>query len=79
VDLGVKLGVIDKAGAWFTVNGERVQGRDGVKDYLEANPEVCQNIEKQIIDSAAKLTQKAQREAKAAGKAVDISAEDFEG
>ena len=50
-----------------------------MKDYLEANPEVCQNIEKQIIDSAAKLTQKAQREAKAAGKAVDISAEDFEG
>ena len=79
VDLGVKLGVIDKAGAWFTVDGERVQGREGVKDYLEANPEACAAIEKQIIESAEKLTQKSQREARAAGKAVDISAEDFEG
>jgi recombination protein RecA len=80
VDLGVKLGIIDKAGAWFTVNGERVQGRDGVKQYLEENPDACAIIEKQIMENADKLTQKAQREAaQAAGKAVDVSAEDFEG
>ena len=79
VDLGVKLGIIDKAGAWFTCNGERIQGREGVKDYLEANPEACAKVEKEILENAEKLTQKAQREARAAGKAVDISAEDFEG
>jgi recombination protein RecA len=80
VDLGVKLGIIDKAGAWFTVNGERIQGRDGVKQYLEENPDVCEDIAKQIMDSADKLTPKAQREAaQAAGRAVDVSADDFEG
>ena len=36
VDLGVKLEIIDKAGAWFTVAGQRIQGRDGVKlDIIE--------------------------------------------
>ena len=79
VDLGVKLGVIDKAGAWFTCNGERLQGRENVKNYLKENPEACLAIEKQIIENADQLTQKAQRAAKAAGKAVDVSAEDFEG
>ena len=34
VDLGVKLELIDKGGAWFTVEGNRIQGRDGVKQYL---------------------------------------------
>ncbi len=79
VDLGVKLGVIDKAGAWFTCNGERIQGKEGVKDYLAENPEVCEKIEKEIMDSAEQLTQRAQRETRAAGKAVDVSADDFEG
>jgi len=78
VDMGIKLGVIDKAGAWFTVNGERIQGKEGVKEYLENNPEVCADIEKQIMEGAESMTQKSQRNAKAAGKAVDISAEDFE-
>ena len=41
IDLGVKLEIIDKAGAWFTVNGERIQGKDAVKEYLTANPEYC--------------------------------------
>ena len=63
VDMGVKLGVIDKAGAWFTCNGERIQGREGVKDYLEANPEACAKIEKEIIENTERLSQKSQREA----------------
>ena len=79
VDLGVKLGIIDKAGAWFTCEGERIQGREGVKDYLEANPEACARVVWEVLAHAEMLTQKAQREARAAGKAVDISAEDFEG
>ena len=48
VDLGVKLELIDKAGAWFTVGEQRIQGRDGVKEYLRANPEVADALEKQI-------------------------------
>lgn len=80
IDLGVKLELIDKAGAWYTVSDQRIQGRDGVKEYLLSNPEVCANIEQQIRDNAYKLmAPQAKKAAQAAGRAVDISADDFEG
>ena len=80
IDLGVKLELIDKAGAWFTVNGERIQGKDKVKEYLESNPEVADKIEAAIRSNAHKLlTPQARKAAIAAGRAIDISADDFEG
>ena len=80
IDLGVKLELIDKAGAWFTVNGERIQGKDKVKEYLESNPEVADKIEADIRANAHKLlTPQARKAAIAAGRAIDISADDFEG
>ena len=85
VDLGVKLEIIDKAGAWFTVDGNRIQGRDGVKQYLAENPEVCDRIEQEIRDNAHKLmSPQAMKAAQAAGRAaapapaVDVSAADFD-
>lgn len=85
VDIGVKLEIIDKAGAWFTVNGERIQGRDGVKEYLEKNPDVFAKIEQEIRDNAYKLTARGRAmEAAAAAaatssvKAINISADDFD-
>ena len=79
IDLAVKLEIIDKAGAWFTVDGQRVQGRDAVKEYLRNNPEVADKIEQQVRENAYKLTPRGQREAKAAAaKAVDVSAADFD-
>lgn len=79
VDLAVKLEIIDKAGAWFTVNGQRVQGKDAVKEYLVNNPDVCEKIEQEVRDNAYKLSPRAQKAAaKAASKAVDVSAADFE-
>ena len=79
IDLAVKLEIIDKAGAWFTVDGQRVQGRDAVKEYLKTNPEVADKIEQQVRENAYKLSPRAQREAKAAAaKAVDVSAADFD-
>ena len=84
VDLGVKLEIIDKAGAWFTVAGQRIQGRDGVKQYLTENPEICDKIEQEIRDNAHKLmSPQAMKAAQAAGRAtaapaVDVSAADFE-
>lgn len=80
VDLGVKLEIIDKAGAWFTVGDQRIQGRDGVKEYLKANPDICDSIEQQIRDNAYKLmSPQARKAAQAAGRAIDISADEFEG
>ncbi len=83
VDMGIKLELIDKAGAWFTVNETRVQGKEAVKQYLKDNPEVCDELERKIRENAAKLISSgkddSKAETKAAGKAVDISADDFEG
>ena len=83
IDLGAKLELIDKAGAWYTVAGQRIQGRDGVKTYLTENPEVCDELEKQIRDNAHKLmSPQAMKAAQAAGRAaapaLDVSAADFE-
>ncbi len=80
IDLAVKLELIDKGGAWFTVGETRIQGRDNVKEYLEQNPEVMEKLEKQIRENAHKLmTPQARRAAIAAGRAVDITADDFDG
>ena len=85
VDLGVKLELIDKGGAWFTVKDQRIQGRDAVKQYLLDNPEICAEIEQEIRDNAWKLmSPQARRAAQATGRtpssaaAVDVSAADFD-
>ena len=83
IDLGVKLEIIDKAGAWYTCNGQRIQGRDGVREYLLANPEACDAIEKEIRDNAYKLlSPQARKAAQVSGRgtvpAVDVSAADFD-
>jgi len=46
LDLGVNLGLIEKSGAWYSYNGERIgQGRDNVRDFLRANAETAEAIE----------------------------------
>ena len=80
VDLGVKLDLIEKGGAWFTYGDVRIQGKDGMRQYLVDNPEEADKLEEQIRANAFKLlSPQAQVAAKAAGRAVDVSAEDFEG
>ena len=49
IDLGVKLGFIDKAGAWYSYNGERIgQGKDNVRGFLKEHPEMSKEIDKRI-------------------------------
>ena len=79
VDLGVKLDIIEKAGAWFTCCGERIQGRDSVKEFLMENPDKAAELEEQIRANSFKLmSPQALKAAKAAGRAIDVSAEDFD-
>ena len=86
VDLGVKLEIIDKAGAWFTVDGQRIQGRDGVKEFLQSNDEVRERVEAQIRENAYRLmSPQSRKAAEASGRvnmaavaAVDVSAADFD-
>ena len=83
VDAGIKLDFIDKAGAWFTVNGQRIQGREGVKKYLEENPEYAAQLEEQIMKNAARLIATGKKGAPAAeddaaeSRPIDISADNF--
>lgn len=52
IDLGVEYGVIEKSGAWFSYNGEKVaQGRERARDYLTKNPEIMAEIEQKIRDA----------------------------
>ena len=49
IDLGVKQGLIDKAGAWYSYKEDRIgQGKDNVRNFLKENPEIAQEIEAQI-------------------------------
>lgn len=51
IDLGVKEGLIEKAGAWYSHNGDRIgQGKDNVRNYLKEHPELAAELEKQIRD-----------------------------
>ena len=80
IDMGINLGIIEKSGSWFTVNGERMQGKDTVKAYLKANPELAEQYEEEIMNNAFKLmSPQSKAAAVAAGRAVDVSADDFDG
>ena len=81
VDLAVKLDILQKSGSWFSMGETRVgQGRDSVKNFLKDNPDLAEEIEAQIRANSFKLmSRQSQIAAKAAGRAVDVSAEDFEG
>jgi recombination protein RecA len=53
VDLGVKAGVVEKAGAWYAYKGEKIgQGRENAKIFLEQNSKAAEEIEKTIRDKA---------------------------
>ena len=50
IDLAVGKGIVDKSGAWYAYNGEKIgQGRDNVREFLRTNPDLAKTIEDQII------------------------------
>ena len=73
VDLGVKLDLVQKAGAWFSMGETRIgQGRDNAKQYLKSNPEVAAKLEADIRANADKLmTGQSRAAALAAGRIVE--------
>ncbi|MBQ9721107.1 MAG: recombinase RecA, partial [Oscillospiraceae bacterium] len=81
IDLGVKLDFVQKSGSWYSMGETRIgQGRDAAKQYLKDNPEIADKLEADIRANFDKLMTGQQRiAAKAAGRAVDVSADDFEG
>ena len=56
VDLGVKAGIVEKSGAWFSFDSERIgQGRENAKAYLKEHPETAERIERAIRQNAGLL------------------------
>ena len=49
LDLAVNLGLVNKSGAWFSCNGDKIgQGRENAKIYLTEHPELMESLDKQI-------------------------------
>ncbi|MFM2151175.1 MAG: recombinase RecA [Pseudomonadota bacterium] len=56
VDLGVKAGIVEKSGAWFSCDSQRIgQGRENAKQFMRDNPAVAESVEKRIRAQAAGL------------------------
>ena len=78
VDLAVQMGIVQKSGSWFSMGEERIgQGKDSVKTFLQANPEVAEQVEAQVREKLV-AGAAARMPAKAAEQPVAISADDFD-
>jgi recombination protein RecA len=52
IDMGVNARVLDKSGAWYAYNGEKIgQGKDNAREYLRENPEIAREIENKVRES----------------------------
>jgi recombination protein RecA len=75
VDIGSDMGIVEKSGAWYSFNGDRIgQGRDSAKEFLKANGEIAKDIREKILDkagikrSAAEAPVSAEKKDKSKGK-----------
>ncbi len=59
LDLGVKLDIVEKAGAWYSYNSERIgQGKEAAKQYLKDNPEIAADIKAKVMEKSNTLNEK---------------------
>ena len=80
VDLAVQMDIVQKSGSWFSMGDERIgQGANSVKEYLMNNPEIAESVEAQVREKLMQQSMAAPKApAKAAEKAVAVSADDFD-
>ena len=80
VDLAVQMDIVQKSGSWFSMGDERIgQGAASVKEYFINNPDIAAEVEAKVRENLMKATIGAPRAAaKAAEKAVAVSADDFD-
>ncbi|MDP3656965.1 MAG: DNA recombination/repair protein RecA, partial [Brevundimonas sp.] len=58
IDLGVKAGIVEKSGSWFSYDSQRIgQGRENVRAFLKANPDIADSIEKAVRASTTKIAE----------------------
>jgi recombination protein RecA len=77
VDLGVRAGIVEKTGAWFSFGGERIgQGRENAKAFLKEHPKVAAEIEKAVRQNAGLIVDK-MLQAEPEGEEADDTGEGF--
>ena len=70
VDLGVRAGVVEKSGAWFSYDSQRLgQGRENAKNFLKANPQLADRIEQEIRENSGLIADRILDEADLGGAA----------
>ncbi len=58
IDLGVKAGVVEKSGSWFSFSSQRIgQGRENVREFLKNNPDIAQQIESAVRGKSDKVAE----------------------
>ena len=63
IDIASDLAIIDKSGAWYSYNGEKIgQGKENVKNYLKENPAIRDEIEEKVRDHYGFTKKKAPKE-----------------
>lgn len=77
VDMAVNMDIIQKSGSWFSMGEERIgQGKESVKAYLQANPDIAEAVEAQVREN---LTSGVSKDpVKAAIRGIAVSADDFD-
>lgn len=76
IELGVQLGLIEKSGAWYSCNGERIgQGKDNVRQYLKDHPELAKELEDKIRAQAL-LARKGEPVAESIGEEIEEGLEE---
>jgi len=80
LDLAANYNIINKSGAWYAYNGDKIgQGRENAKIYLKEHPEMMEEVEAKVREKLMAATQMAPKAAaRAAEKAVAVSADDFD-
>ena len=78
VDLAVEMDIVQKSGSWFSMGDERIgQGKDSVKTFLQANPDIAEEVEAKVRENLLKATAP-KTPAKAAERPIAVSADDFD-
>ena len=78
VDLAVEMDIVQKSGSWFSMGEDRIgQGKESVKTFLQANPEIAEQVEEKVRENLLKASS-AKAPAKAAQKGIAVSADDFD-
>ena len=73
------MDIVQKSGSWFSMGDERIgQGKDSVKSFLIANPDIAERVEAQVRENLWKLNGDGKAPARAAERPIAVSADDFD-